>query len=365
MTDTTTRKWINVDAGPRQIKNVEKALRDVSWEGKTFTRLSGVMGEPEGPYNRTTMTSPLGQARPETAEVLRAVGERFDYQVTRKTLPDILAALESARVALVASRPIEDERITQDEQRERNDASRAREVERAAESAIDDALRAEVIAKMPAGAKALIVAQCKEDQSDPMTDYFANSTTRCVAIGWRMTSREDFKRLHAVAGTFVETAHLASAEALVAWSADQYPEGTTNYVAKDAGEHRDNYSMGAGNYLSDHGWDGSGSGWVVKSYSVHGDNIDTAAAWWPRITEVHLPDPDAPVSNGADAVAGTDGVIVRAGTRAGYVELVFPAKPSEEVRNGLKSHGFRWARGNACWYGRDIAYANSVAGIAS
>ena len=64
--------------------------------------------------------------------------------------------------------------------------------------------------------------------------------------------REDFRALRAAAATFGPTKDLG-------------PE-----APKDI-EHRDNYSMGRGNYLSDHGWDGMGTGWVVKSYDIGND----------------------------------------------------------------------------------------------
>jgi len=40
--------------------------------------------------------------------------------------------------------------------------------------------------------------------------------------------------------------------------------------------------------------------------------------------------------------------------KPGYIELVFPSKPAQEVLDELKAHGFRWARGNACWYGKAL-----------
>lgn len=49
-------------------------------------------------------------------------------------------------------------------------------------------------------------------------------------------------------------------------------------------------------------------------------------------------------------VAG-EGVTVREGTRPGFVEVRFAAKPPLEQREELKRHGFRWARRSRCWYG--------------
>lgn len=46
------------------------------------------------------------------------------------------------------------------------------------------------------------------------------------------------------------------------------------------------------------------------------------------------------------------------------VEIYFSNKPSEEVRNNLKSHGFRWSKYNKCWYAKQsedtLNFANSL-----
>lgn len=46
------------------------------------------------------------------------------------------------------------------------------------------------------------------------------------------------------------------------------------------------------------------------------------------------------------------------------VELYFNNKPSEDVRNNLKSNGFRWSRYNKCWYAKQseetLNFANSL-----
>lgn len=56
-----------------------------------------------------------------------------------------------------------------------------------------------------------------------------------------------------------------------------------------------------------------------------------------------------------------DGITVR--TTASRVEVEFPDRPSVEVRDGLKAHGFRWDRVAGCWHGRDAEYAATVAGL--
>jgi hypothetical protein len=44
------------------------------------------------------------------------------------------------------------------------------------------------------------------------------------------------------------------------------------------------------------------------------------------------------------------------------VEVVFAERPPQETLEALKAHGFRWARGNRCWYWRDAAFAEALAG---
>lgn len=64
---------------------------------------------------------------------------------------------------------------------------------------------------------------------------------------------------------------------------------------------------------------------------------------------------------GMEGAAGSElgpqrnGPSVRPGKRPGFVEVVFPAKPSEEVRAELKAAGFRWAPSGGCWYGPKVA----------
>lgn len=43
---------------------------------------------------------------------------------------------------------------------------------------------------------------------------------------------------------------------------------------------------------------------------------------------------------------------VRAGTRAGYSEIVFSDKPDNETRSSLKAASFRWSPTNKVWYGK-------------
>jgi hypothetical protein len=323
------KRWVNAGLGPIQVKRVNAAISSLSMEGKTVVELTGVFG---GETRETVLVDVFGPVRPEVAEARQRIGENFGWRLTPQNHHEVVAALEQAARECKATRRVVDKRITPEEDRERRALVEARHREHRERAEREAALMEEVRAKAPAGAEAVVVAELQEDTSDPMTDYFANKTVRSVAIGYRFGKREDFAQLRHVATSFPETAHLAAKET----------------------ERRDNYSMGAGNYLSDHGSANSGSGWVVRSYPLRG-------AGTPRLTEVALPDrpaPPAPVP-----VCGGQAVVRPSSTgREGFVEVVFAERPPQETLEALKAHGFRWARGNRCWYGRDAAFAETLAG---
>ena len=100
-----------------------------------------------------------------------------------------------------------------------------------------------VAAIMPDGATTAIVAEYNVDDSDSQSDYYGHTNRKTVLIGWRFTKRESFKTLRKTAGMFGPTAHLQTAD--------------------DSAEHRENYSMGGGNYLKD--GNRHSTGWTVRS----------------------------------------------------------------------------------------------------
>ena len=322
-------KWAAAGLGPVQQKRVQGALRMLGWEGKTVVELTGVVG---GETRQSVMVDLYGPGRPEVAEAQRRIGQHFDWKATPDNHRDVIAAAEQAVEECKSSRPVVDKRVTPEQDQERRAAMEARDRQARERQAREVALMDEVRAKAPPGAEAVVVAELQEDTSDPMTDYFANKTVRSVAIGYRFGKREDFAQLRRVAASFPGTAHLSGKEA----------------------ERRDNYSMGAGNYLSDHGSANSGSGWAVKSYPLH-------ANWAPHLTEVAVA--DRPAQPGPSPVVSGQAAVRPSSTgRDGFVEVVFAERPSQETLDAMKAHGFRWARGNRCWYGRDAAFAEALAG---
>lgn len=323
-------QWKNISAGPRQLKDLQRAMSRLNSEGQTHNKITGVIGGESHTSTYWTMCP----VRPEVTALDLAIREKYGYQITSKNVRAITAEYADVLAQARLSRPSEDNRITQEELDQRNAIVAARNAEEKAKQDAADKVMAGVLAKAPSGAKALIVAEYHVDASDPMTDYFASHTARTVAIGFRFSAREDFRALRAAAAGFAEI----------------------GAAAADLTEHRDNYSMGAGNYLSDHGWAGSGTGWVIKSR-------DLPCGGYVTLTEDAIPDTvHAPQSDAPAVSASAGGVTVTPSSigRAGVVEVRFASKPAEEVRAALKSRGFRWARSNGCWYGRDTEFAESL-----
>lgn len=70
-----------------------------------------------------------------------------------------------------------------------------------------------------------------------------------------------------------------------------------------------------------------------------------------------LRDKPAPTSvspvDGAPHSVTVDGITVRlSAVKPGNAEVVFPAKPGDDLREELKRAGYRWNRFGACWYGK-------------
>jgi hypothetical protein len=329
-----TSKWQNVDAGPRQLKDLQKAIRDLNWEGRTYSEVSGTIG---GEEHRSSYVNVMGTVRPEVTALDEAIREVYNSEVTKANVRSIIADYEAALPEAKLSRPVDDKRITPEVRAEQDARIAARHAEEQAVSDAHKVIMDAVMAKAPPAAKALIIAEYRKDASDPMSDYSASHTQRAIAIGWRFSSREDFRALAAAAAQFSETTGVTFTE------------------------HRDNHSMGHGNYLSDHGWAGSGTGWLIRSYAL--------PARYLQLSEDAIPEQAAATwvcrtaNEPASVVTAPEGITITPSSlgRAGVVEVRFSEKPAPEVLSTLKARGFRWARGNRCWYGKQANLPESLA----
>lgn len=386
-------------AGPRQTKAVEKAILELSRHGQSHVELYGVIGQPET-ESRSTYWSPLSPTRQDAFDALEDVGEKYAWTITRDNHHAIVEDLEAAKAAL-APLPVSDNRHTPEEEAERKQRAAERDAEHHARQNKSEEIAEEIARRRPPWADAAIIAEMEIDDCDSMTDYFATKTDRKVLIGWRRGKREDFRQLRRAAAQFCETAHLgpgkerielraydAKDNRFLPWSmlgqgdeaphfdneqdADAWieahpaPDGYAIEKNVESIEHRENWSMGAGNYLK--AARRYGTGWTVRSH-------DAAATYWITADlEIALPaEPaNAPKSatrkgSRAKPTPVAEATVTENDEKDG-IEIRFPDRPPQETLDALKANGWRWSRFGKCWYARRTpearTFAENIAGQA-
>lgn len=183
----------------------------------------------------------------------------------------------------------------------------------------------------PTWAKAAIIGELEQDQSDSMSDYYGSRTVRQVLLGWSRSARNNFNEMRTAARNCPMTAPLAD--------------------LPDSCNHRDNYSMGNGYWLGEDRY----SGWQVSKMVIYSE------ATYPSL----LTEADVFVKEGQEQEAQNPPVTgdaeIRYNQAKGGIEIHFRAKPSRDVLDQLKANGWRWARFNACWYAKNSATARAFA----
>jgi len=224
-----------------------------------------------------------------------------------------------------------------------------------------------VIAAIPAGAVAVIVAERHKDESDTQSDYHNYRTEETIYLSFSDHKKDLFSEMRKAADKYEHTAHLGTGKGIFTpfvkntsdndfeykgrryfrkcetFSPDEIPTFTTlaeaqSYIdnhplkfeklTSDAGqeitlvwdietkeiEHREKYSMGAGYYLGESNY----HGWVVKKRNLYGaeslEALQIAAGegrYLCNVTQVSTPDEIAPAVNYAPVptVAGELNII--------------------------------------------------------
>lgn len=324
-------KW-TLELPARSAKLVERAIGKLSTLRNSHIERNGVHGAESSDF---TLYSPFGPpSNPEACKLWEELGARHGWKVDDVNLTPFLADLASQVEAAAAALPVVDKRRTLDEETERARQCAERDAVHAAQSAAADASRAAILAKAPKGAAALIVAELEEDRCEPMTDYFATATTRIVAIGWRLSAREDFRALRRAAATFPETAHLAD--------------------APDTAEHRDNWSMGAGNYLKS--TSRYSNGWKVRSLPMRGGSFQHCCA----TVEDALPAVDAPAPSAGGLDFGAFSLLQSRNKRGPFSLVVLSQRVERDAFERLRSS----AQDSGGWYSRQWGSAPGGFGFA-
>lgn len=156
------------------------------------------------------------------------------------------------------------------------------EAKKQAEKDAVDAWRDYIREKIPADAKAVLIAELVHDESDAMTDYFGSRTSRCVILGFSKHTRDLFPEMRKAAARFEPTQELADAP-------------------KNA-EHREKYSMGGGYYLKEE--HRHRDGWRVSKRGFYQTGNDIAAC--VPFGEWSVPDGQPFITGGAERNANTE-----------------------------------------------------------
>lgn len=186
----------------------------------------------------------------------------------------------------------------------------------------------------PSWAKAVIVANKEQNDSDPMSDYYSSKTIEWRLLGFSKHTKDLFSEMRKFALTLEETKHLDS----------------------DSCERREKYSMGNGYYLADHRM----SGWQVCKYNLNYFNWD--------LFYINLADgvamPPKAVSEPVKSGSVSESVEVRFNQEKNGIEIIFPSKPEPSVIESLKANGFRWSSFSKLWWAKQspktLAFANQL-----
>lgn len=199
----------------------------------------------------------------------------------------------------------------------------------------------------------VLVLEFVEDESDSQTDYFGGKTTESHYIGLMSIKRVSFPRWIKTAKAWLNTDGPKAAG--LDDDAIKYIRG----MLSDPKEHRENYSMGGGYYITPQRGSRYSTGWKLsnaktgqelgdKVYADIGRGILTV----PRFSSTRRePEPVEEVKSRDSALNAQ----IMPGRRDGYIEIHFDGKPDEEMRNILKQRdgmSFRFARKPARWYGK-------------
>jgi hypothetical protein len=166
-------------------------------------------------------------------DLIRPLSEKFGigYYYDDKN-PQFMDAFEALALHSEAEYKAREEQEASQKEQERNDRLRAIGRER-------------LKTLIPENAKAVIVAELHEDESDSMTDYYGYSTQRTVILGFSNHTKDLFSEMRKHASNFEGTAYLI--------------EENKKY------EHREKYSMGDGYYMGRSKY----SGWTVSKERIY------------------------------------------------------------------------------------------------
>lgn len=404
-------KWTGGEGlGPRMAKQLNEAIRDLTSEGQTHDKLSGIVGCTEG-WQKESHSSYMilfGAARPETAVIARRIGEKYGWTATGKNYRAIMADFAAGVVELRASRPVVDERRTQEQENERMAESNRIDAERKAEhekqAAIDRQNESKWAAEFPHLERAnrstksrwaLAAANIRTELQAKYPGQVFSVTSSSysggcsIDIGW--SDGPVSKDVDKIAQKY-STAHFDGMQDLETSTSTHWNTvfGGAKYIFanRSIGVETQTALMpwaqervAAGDMWCQH--DASGLAWqlwqshglpvgaVVKGVEARGDAEGGAgndpAAFWRIVYDLPATPPPLQITTPA-ASSGDGSITVSQNEAKNGVEIRFASKPAADVLAGLKARGFRWAKFARVWYHRrdaaSLAYAYELAGQA-
>lgn len=404
------RKWTS-EAGPRQTKLVNQAMRELAQEHNSGVQLSGIVG---GEEHRFAFFSPFGGgSRADVTAVQNKIAEDFDYTVTAKNHKLIIAAIEAALPAIREARPVRDQRRTPEDvaqqDQERNERERERELKNREHSAKVDEIEAKLRAQYPwakpegkLSSQARAAANLRTELATrfPGVNFSVKSESfsggNSIHYSWSLGPTSD--EVRDVADKYkyghfdgmddsYNNDHSAYGDAVDrVLGRAKYCQGGRNLSSEIreqvgrllcekqqvefAGDNTRNV-FGEGDYnqsLSDHvyqllartsfplGSEITGLEYKESGYDENTGETVSESGYQLLFSEPCQTTTVAPSTNGSNGVAVTE-------NRAkGGVEIRFPSKPSAEVLQRIKSQGgWRWSKFSKCWYAKANEYTRAFA----
>lgn len=253
--------------------------------------------------------------------------------VPHKTEAEALAMLDAAKA----------EQARKHAQRQAESAAQAEQV-----SAWRDTIRD----KIPANAKAVIVAEMMQDHSDSQTDYFASRSTKTIILAFSTHTRDLFPEMRKAAKNHASTAHLAD--------------------APDSAENRQKYSMGGGYFLKEGGR--HSTGWKISKQAFYSNSANNDRAnllpygeWSvpaeaPKATYTPADKPAAAAPAEQLDVDAPEGFTISVHTHTKKGFLMFIVEQADRVERGEFMAQLDKAKARKGWYSRK--WGSTPAGFA-
>lgn len=378
-----TKKWSANGAGPRQVNAVNKALSSMRWAGKGRVEVTGVIG---GEEHRCILTPMCTGGQSEfAAKAWDTLGETYNWTITADNAATIVKMAEALVLEIEKNAPIDDKRITpeQDAENKRQWAERDAQQSAAATKRAEEVakIKADLFAKYPwandVAHKGLShYAQAAANIKRELSTAFPGITFSVksegysmgngVNIGWTLGPTTE--QVKAISDKYQEGnfngmediyeydhSAMSSAVGAVLGSAKyvsenrHYPEGLFDRIKADIAavftadeqqiERTANQTLARTAFLP-------GEQYERIEWPAHAND--------PEIVKTHTT--TRPPRSPTDGAAGWD----RNDEHDG-IEVRFPQRPDENVLNELRGAGFHWHRRGKYWYAKDQPHRRAAA----